>query len=122
MKSKKITGWVLGGLIFLLLGASASDKIIASQHALQMSTMFGIPAGVYQCLGVIELLSAALFLYSRTSILGTLLLSSYLGGAIATHLLYHQSILFPIAIEAIVWITAVIRFPELTQRLLNKSH
>lgn len=120
-KTKNITGWILSGLIGLMLAASASDKIIGSAHALEMGASFGLSAGTYSLLGIIELLSVLLFLYPRTGILGTLLLSSYLGGAIATHLQHHQNIVFPIAIEAFVWIAAVIRFPELTQRLTNNT-
>ncbi|RDC55435.1 DoxX family protein [Pedobacter chinensis] len=118
-KTKNITGWVLSGLIGLMLGASAIDKIIGSEHALQTGASFGLSAGTYSVLGMIEIFSVILFLYPRTGILGTLLLSSYLGGAIATHLQHHQSILFPMAFEAVAWIAAVIRFPELRLRIWN---
>ncbi|SEL80060.1 DoxX-like family protein [Chitinophaga rupis] len=120
-KTKNIGGWIISGLIGLMLAASAFDKIIESTHALQMGTSFGLSAGTYSLLGIIEILSVLLFLYPRTGVLGTLLLSSYLGGAIATHLQHQQNIVFPIAIEVFVWIAAVVRFPELTQRLFNRT-
>jgi hypothetical protein len=40
-----------------------------------------------------------------------------MGGAIATHLTHGQSVAGPAVIEAIVWIAAVVRFPELTDRI-----
>jgi len=120
-KTKNGIGWILTGLIVLMLVASATDKIRSSEHALEMTRSFGISAGVYQILGIIELLSVLLFAIPRTGMLGTLLLASYLGGAIATHLQHQQSILFPIGIEVLVWITAVIRFPELGNRLFGSS-
>jgi hypothetical protein len=120
-RTRKIIGWVLSGLIGVMLSASAFDKIIGSEHALKMGASFGLSAGTYSLLGIIEILSVALFLYSRTGLLGTLLLSSYFGGAIATHLQHQQGIAFPIAIEAFVWIAAVIRFPELTQAIFNRT-
>lgn len=120
-KTKNIIGWVLGGIIGLMLGASAIDKIIGTEHAFEMATSFGLSGNTYSILGIIEILSVVLYLYPRTAILGTLLLSSYLGGAIATHLQHQQNIMFPIAIETLVWITAIIRFPELTQRILNSK-
>ena len=104
-----------------MLSASAVDKIMGSGHALQMAASFGLSAETYSGLGIIEILSVVLFLYPRTGILGTLLLSSYLGGAIATHLQHQQGIAFPVAIEVFIWITAIIRFPELTPRLLDNS-
>ena len=119
-KTKNIIGWVLSGFIALMLAASAIDKILGSEHALQMGASFGLSSKAYAVLGIVELLSLVLFLYPKTGVLGTLLLASYFGGAIATHLQHQQDIVFPIAIEAIVWITAVIRFPELIERLFNK--
>lgn len=110
----------MSGIVALMLGASAFDKITGSEHALQMGASFGLSASTYSIMGLIEILSVILFLFPRTGILGTLLLSSYFGGAIATHLQHQQNIIFPIAIEAFVWITAVIRFPELTQRISGK--
>ena len=118
VKTKNTISWILSGFIGLMLAASAFDKIIGSQHALQMGASFGLTAGTYSLLGIIEILSVVLFVYPRTGILGLLMLSSYLGGAIATHLQHQQNILSPIVIEALVWITAVIRFPELTKRIL----
>lgn len=120
-KTKKIIGWVLSGLSGLLLLASATDKFRSSEHALQMAASFGLSAKSYAILGVIEAISVVLFLFPGTGILGLLLLSSYLGAAIATHLQHGQDILFPAVFEAIVWVAAVIRFPELTQRILNKT-
>lgn len=111
----------MSGLISLMLSTSAVDKLMGSGHALQMATSFGLSADTYWVLGIIELLSVVLFVYPRTGILGTLLLSSYLGGAIATHLQHQQDIAFPAAIEVFIWLTAIIRFGELTARLLNKS-
>lgn len=48
-------------------------------------------------------------------------MSSYFGGAIATHLQHGLDISFPIAIEAAVWIAAAIRLPELSSRLFKKD-
>ncbi|WP_345232051.1 DoxX family protein [Olivibacter ginsenosidimutans] len=120
-KRKNIGGWVLSGIIGLMLLASAFDKIRSSEHALQMASSFGISAKPYAILGIIEALSVVLFLFSRTGILGLLLLTSYLGGAIATHLQHGQDILFPAVIEALVWMAAVIRFPELSIRILKRK-
>ena len=120
-KTKNIAGWLLTGIIVLMLVASAADKIRGSEHALEMTKSFGISPEVYRLLGMIELVSVLLFAFPRTGILGTLLLASYLGGAIATHLQHQQNILFPIGIEVLVWITAIIRFRELGFRLFRWS-
>jgi hypothetical protein len=120
-KAKKIVGWILSTIVALALAASALDKIILSQHAIQMGTSFGLTPETYRMLGMIELASAILFIIPRTAILGILLVSSYLGGAITTHLLHGQDILFPAILESILWIGACLRLPELTQRILQKK-
>jgi hypothetical protein len=120
-KAKNITGWILSGIVALALAGSALDKIILSQHAIQMGTSFGLSPETYRILGMIEILSATLFVIPRTAILGTLLLSSYLGGAITTHLLHGQDIFFPAILESIVWIGACLRIPELTERILRQG-
>ena len=114
---KKIVGWLGTGLLVLLLAASAIDKISGSSHALHMGASFGLSAGTYRLLGFVELASVLLFAWPRTGVPGTLLLASYLGGAIATHLQHQQGLTFPAALEAAVWLVALIRFPELGQRL-----
>ncbi|MEZ2346905.1 DoxX family protein [Terriglobus sp. RCC_193] len=120
-KSRNITGWVLAGFTFLMLAASAADKIIGSQHALTMGASFGLTASTYRLLGIIEVVSVFLFLLPRTGVLGTLLLASYMGGAIATHLQHQEPIGFPVGIEILIWITAIVRLPELTDRLWSNK-
>lgn len=112
-KTKKIIGWTFSGMVLLLMSASAIDKISGSAHSLEMTHSFGITPVVYRLLGIIELTSVILFMFPRTGVLGLLLLSSYLGGAIATHLQHGQSVIFPAAIEALIWITAISRYPQL---------
>lgn len=119
-KTKNIINWVLTGLVAFIFIGSAIAKFMANDEAIIMAQAMGLDAPVYKLLAVVELLSIALFIFPRTGILGTLLLAAYMGGAIATHLEHGQSILAPCIIQAFVWIVAVVRFPELKQRLLGK--
>jgi hypothetical protein len=120
-KTLQIIKWVLAGLCGLLFAFSAFGKLTANEQTLQMAASWGIDAGVVKILGVIELLSAILFLIPRTGVLGTLLLAAYMGGAIATHMQHNQPVIAPIVISAFVWLVAAFRFPELTSRILNKG-
>lgn len=119
-KTKNIINWVLAGLVAFIFIGSAVSKLTANAEALEAASKMGLSASAYTILGVIELIAVALFLYPRTGILGTLLLVAYMGGAIATHLEFAQPLMAPIVISAFVWIVAVVRFPELTNRLLGK--
>ena len=120
-KTRNITGWILTGLIAFVFIASAVMKLIGGEEIVKSAATMGISIGVFKMLGVIELLSVLLFIIPRTGILGTLLLTAYLGGAIATHLEHQQSVLAPAIIESLLWITATIRFPELSKRLLGNQ-
>lgn len=72
-----------------------------------MSAQLGYPAGVVLGLGLLELVCLVLYLIPSTSVLGAVLRTGYLGGAIATHvrvgspLLSHT--LFPIWVAALLW-------------------
>jgi len=67
----------------------------------------GFPVALARPIGIIELICLAVYLFPRTSVLGAILWTGYLGGAIATHvrlgnpLLTHQ--LFPIYIALMLW-------------------
>ena len=118
-KTRNITGWILTALISIVFIASAVMKLKGGEEIVKATAAMGISLGVFQMLGVIELVSVLLFIIPRTGLLGTLLLTAYLGGAIATHLEHQQSVLTPVIIESVLWITATIRFPELSRRLLG---
>ena len=120
IKIKNKMGWILSILVSLALVASAADKIYLSDHAREISGLVGISPGAYRTLGTIEILSVLLFLFPRTGVLGFLLLSSYLGGAIATHLQHGQPVWFPALFECILWIGSVFRFPELMLRISHR--
>lgn len=120
-KTKNIFGWVLAGLVAALFLFSASGKLMANEEALKMASNFGLDASSFKMLGVVEVIAALLFLYPRTGVLGTLLLASYMGGAIATHLEHGESIVAPCVIQAFLWIVAVFRFPELKSRIMSNN-
>ena len=121
-KARNITGWVLTALLSFLFISSAAMKLSGGDAATAAAASMGLSTGTIQVIGLVELGSLVLFIIPRTGVLGTLLLAAYLGGAIATHLEHQQPIYMAAAIQALVWITATIRFPELSKRLAgNKS-
>ncbi len=120
-KTKNIISWVLAGLVAFIFLGSAISKFTADEEALKMASTFGLDAKANFNLGLIEIACVILFFIPRTGILGTLLLSAYMGGAIATHLEHGVPVIAPCIIQAFVWIAAFVRFPELSKRILGKS-
>jgi hypothetical protein len=86
-KATRITGWVLSGLLIAFLAFDGAIKLVPLQIVLDTSAQLGIPNDVTSArvLGVLTLLCAALYAIPRTSILGAILMTGYLGGAMATH-------------------------------------
>jgi hypothetical protein len=119
-KTRNIINWVLAGLVAFIFIGSAFAKLTADEATLKQASDFGIDASSYALLGVIEIISVILFLIPRTSIIGTLLLVAYMGGAIATHLEHAQPLMAPVMISVFVWIVAFVRNPELSNRILGK--
>jgi len=117
-KAIKITGWVLTILLALLFTKSAFMKFTQTGTEI---IAYGMSATTFMYVGFIELFCLILFIIPRTGVLGTLLLVAYMGGVIVTHLEHHEPIVIAVIIQIILWITAFIRFPEFTQRLLPKN-
>lgn len=115
MISKKAiwTGRVLSGLAVLFLAMDAGMKLAQVSDAVKGTTELGYSASVLVPLGIIELVCLALYLFPRTAVLGAVLWTGYLGGAIATHVRMENPlfshILFPIYIAAFLWVGLYLR-------------
>lgn len=120
-KTRKIIGWILSILIVVfLVGVSAPMKLGLVADEKGMLAGMGLTGKEPLLLGIVEVICALMFLFPKTGVIGTLLLTSYFGGVIATHLTTDNQLIFGIVFAAIVWITAFIRYPELTARILGK--
>ena len=108
-KTRKITAWAIAGLLTALYIFSASGKLFF--HPEQMGQM---KLGDWRIIiGLGEIGSALLFLFPKTNRYGTLLLSSYMGGAIIIHMTSGISIGMPTVVLILVWVVAYLRNPEL---------
>jgi uncharacterized membrane protein YphA (DoxX/SURF4 family) len=120
-KTRNIINWVLAGLVAFIFIGSAMGKLTADEIGIAEAAKSGLDKTSFMFLGIVEIVSVILFLIPRTSIIGSLLLVAYMGGAIATHLEHAQPLMFPVAISVFVWIVAFIRNPELSQRIFGKN-
>ena len=118
-KGIKITGWVLTGLIAAALIMSAFMKISLHEMVVEQAGKAGVEPSTFRMIGIVELLSVFLFVIPRTGIIGTVLLAAYFGGAISSHVFGHQPLGTVIGFEVVICLTAILRFPELTQRLIK---
>ena len=116
-KIRLIIGWTLSGLLALLMVFSAILKLLGPQQVVEGFAKYGL-ADWRIIIGIGELVSIVLFLIPRTAVAGTLLLSSYMGGAIATQMEHGESILAPSIVLVVVWVAAGLRMPELYRGIL----
>ncbi len=122
-KTRKIIGWSLTILLaaFLLFVSAPGKFMTLDDETKKYMLGLGVDTSNKTIIGILEIVSVLLFVFPRTGVIGTLMLTSYLGGAMATHITHgDMNIGFQIVFIAIVWITSVIRFPEITHRLLGK--
>lgn len=82
-----IAGRILSGLVILFLAADAIGKLVAPATMIAYSPPLGLPAdpGLYRLLGAMLLACTALYAWPRTAFVGAVLLTGYLGGAIAVN-------------------------------------
>ena len=107
MNRKPLIGSILTGLVSAFLAFDVVLKVLQLTPAVETTTQLGYPVETILWIGVIELVCLVLYLVPRTSILGAVLLTGYLGGAIATHVRVGSPLLgytfFPIYVAAMVW-------------------
>jgi hypothetical protein len=107
-------------VVFLLF--DSLGKLLEVAPVVAGTTQLGYPESTVRTLGVILLLCVVVHLIPRASVLGAVLLTGYLGGAVATHvrigdpLLTH--VLFPVYVAAFIWGGLLLRDARL-QRVLD---
>ena len=110
-------GRSLSALAILFLAFDSVGKLLRLAPVLAGTAELGYPVSIVLPLGIVLSLCVAAYAVPATSILGAVLLTGYLGGAIATHarlgapLLTHT--LFPVYVAAIVWGGIFLREPRL---------
>lgn len=110
-KVRKITGWILAGLLTALLAMSAIGKLTGGEEITANFEKWGLGSKL-MLIGFGELIAVILFIVPKTSSLGVLLLSAHMGGAIATHMEHGDMFIPQTIILVVIWITAWVRDPD----------
>jgi hypothetical protein len=111
-------GWVISGLIGLALLASSIFKFMpANADAEKELLRIGWRPDQVGTLGILEILVAVLYLIPQTSIVGAILVTGYMGGAIATHLRVGDPVIVQVIIPILAWLGIWLRDGRLRQIL-----
>src|SRR5258708_6289349 len=111
-KARVWTGRVMSGLPALLLLVDGAMKLVKPEFVVKATEELGYTETVILPLGVVLLACTIVYLIPRTAVLGAILLTGYLGGAVATHVRAGQGpfeIFFPVVFGALLWGGLVLR-------------
>lgn len=82
---------------------SSIMKFTGGPQMLEGWTHFGWPASLLTTVGVLELVCVMLYLIPQVAVLGAILLTGYLGGALSTHLRVGESIVIHVILGILIW-------------------
>jgi hypothetical protein len=103
-KLLRATGYVLSALPVLLMVFSSSMKLLQPPMVVEGFTKNGISSATIMAIGIVELLCAVLYVVPRTAVLGAVLMTGYLGGAVYVHVQAGElALLVPVLLGICAW-------------------
>jgi DoxX-like family len=112
-KGRVRTGWTISGLIAAFVLFDSLIKFAKPAAVVEAFARTGWPIELAATIGAILLTCTVLYLIPRTSVLGAILLTGYLGGAVATNLRLQNPLftytLFPVYFGVLTWIALWLR-------------
>lgn len=102
-------GWILCVLPVLVLLFSGTMKLLKSPDVVKGFEHLGYPPDLARPIGIVEVACALIYLFPRTAVLGAILVTGYMGGAIATHVRLGEPIYLQAAFGVLVWLALFLR-------------
>ena len=118
------TGWIMSILPALFLLVDGVMKLVKPMFVVKATLELGYAENVILPLGIVLTASSILYLIPRTSVLGAILLTGYLGGAVDVHVRMGEGafpILFPVFFGVLLWGGLVLRDARLRALLPLRS-
>lgn len=117
-----VLGWVVTLVIALNLGQGAYGQLTESERSVGMFEAIGYPASAVLLIGVLQGVAVVLYVVPWTAFLGGLLLTAYLGGAVAAHIRLEDSVahtLTPVLYAVAVWAALFLRSERIRWAVLT---
>jgi hypothetical protein len=108
-KASLWTGRILSALAILLFAFTAMFSLLKPAAAMQGFAHYGYPEKAFLPIAIAELVCMILYAIPRTSVLGAILLTGYLGGATATHVRVGEPPIIAIIVGIVVWLGLYLR-------------
>jgi hypothetical protein len=117
-KTRIWAGRVVSAIPILIMGLAGTMKLAGGERMITDWVAFGYPPLTLFPIGVTELACAILYAIPRTSVLGAVLVTGYLGGAVATHVRVSQPVWpAPALLGVLAWLGLWLRDPRLRELL-----
>jgi hypothetical protein len=117
-KARLWAGWILTVLPALMLLMGGIMDVMKPDFVVKATVEMGYPEDVIFGLGVVVLICVVLYLIPKTAVLGAILLTGYLGGAVATHVRHgdplFSHVLAPVYFAILLWAGLYLREPRLS--------
>ncbi len=110
-------GRIISILIAPLFTMSAGMKLIGHPEVVKGMEHLQLPQTLIRPLGMLELFCLVVYLIPQTAVLGAILLTGYLGGAIVTHVRIGEPIYTHVGLGILIWLGIWLRDPRLRQIL-----
>lgn len=123
--SRKIVwvGRVISGLVSFLFAMSAFMKFRGGAEVTQGMAHLGLPESLILPLGILEISCVVTYVIPATAVLGAILLTGYIGGAILTHLRVGDPFYMQIVIGIFIWLGLFLRENRLRDLIpLRRNH
>ena len=117
-------GWVVTGLVTLFLVFDGGTKVLKVAPVMEACERLGLAANTVVAIGAVLLACTALYAVPQTAVLGALLLTAFLGGAVATHVRGGSGLFetaFAIGFGGLAWLGLVLREPRLLWTILLRQ-
>ncbi len=112
-KKRLWAGRVISSLPVLMLLFSGAMKLIKPAFLVQEFVRLGYPESLALGIGILELSCTVVYVIPRSSVLGAILLTAYLGGATATHVRIGDPFFGPVVLGVVVWVGLYLRDGQL---------
>jgi len=119
------TSYILQGLVVVMLLIGAFNNLLQTEMAVNGAVEMGYPKNSIPYLGVVLLVATILYAITKTTFIGGLLITAWLGGAVATHIIHNDpmsNILFPVIFGVLVWLSILLRNEKLQTIILFKKN
>jgi DoxX-like family len=115
-------GRILGTLPAVAMIMSGAMKLSHNPKLVEMFVQrFGYSESSLLGIGILELMCVVVYLVPRTTFLGSVMVTAYLGGAVATHVRVSDAFVVPVVLGVLVWVGLYLREPRFRALVLRRT-